>query len=467
MEFNMKKRIISIILSLAISLSIFGTIQASANESYHGTYPDKKYSEKWEKIFNYAIRFDHAYKPFITYKMKTLPEFFYVLHHMVGEKYQEYKKYCDRCVAGDTEHYDHNYKIPYSIFYKDISSIFNLDNTGVNLKEINEDYYKYDSETDTVTFYAYGGWGGDIPNRYFGYKKIDNKYSIYSVNCNVEFLEDDKYIFSIDAESTYRKVTVSINNDGSVKLYEAIPVTIEEALTSNIFVEPEEFKIQDIEKPVVIGSDKISTEEVELQITKSSEKTINVDLTKSDVASKEIFRALKGIEKEIAFNILDDKGKIKYSWTFEGKNITDANTDVNLGLSLDCQNSDISNLVENKNALILSFSHSGNLPGLATVKVFVGDKYKNGEILYFYYFNSTTKKLEYINDGITVKDGYATVSIKHCSDYVLTTSKVVDKQSNNPKTGDNSSPITMIILVIASCSALILLKKKSYKNFNN
>ena len=52
--------------------------------------------------------------------------------------------------------------------------------------------------------------------------------------------------------------------------------------------------------------------------------------------------------------------------------------------------------------------------------------------LYLYYYNEETKKVEFVEKNIKVKDGYAEFVINHCSEYFLT-GAVVNDAVNNPK----------------------------------
>ena len=109
--------------------------------------------------------------------------------------------------------------------------------------------------------------------------------------------------------------------------------------------------------------------------------------------------------------------------------------DVNLRLNIDTINSEDTKEIDkrvNQNKLIVSFDHHGSLPLNAKVKINVGDKFKNNEDLYLYYYNPESKQIEFIENNIIVRDGYATFTIDHCSDYFLTAA-VVNDAVNNPK----------------------------------
>jgi hypothetical protein len=56
------------------------------------------------------------------------------------------------------------------------------------------------------------------------------------------------------------------------------------------------------------------------------------------------------------------------------------------------------------------------------MNVYVGDKYKNGDVVYLYYYNEDTGKIEAVSEsGLVVKAGYVEFTITHCSVYFLAT----------------------------------------------
>ena len=77
----------------------------------------------------------------------------------------------------------------------------------------------------------------------------------------------------------------------------------------------------------------------------------------------------------------------------------------------------------NQNSLVVNFSHHGDLPAQARVRMYVGDMgYKEGDKLYLYYYNSESGKLDtlpFSTNYVVDREGYITVDVIHCSDYVL------------------------------------------------
>lgn len=142
--------------------------------------------------------------------------------------------------------------------------------------------------------------------------------------------------------------------------------------------------------------------------------------------------------------VAEKDNKFVYSWQFNRETYKD---DIDFSLIIK-QSSDDYNIISNQidkdiRAKYLFFEHHGVLPTTATIKVAVDNNYSDGDKLYLYYYNENSKKLEFIDNNLVVRNGYVSFEIKHCSDYVLTGS-IVKTALNNPK----SMTIVIVILVI-------------------
>lgn len=78
----------------------------------------------------------------------------------------------------------------------------------------------------------------------------------------------------------------------------------------------------------------------------------------------------------------------------------------------------IRSLTGNESILMVNFNHSGPLPGKTEIRFKVGTQYA-GQKLYYYYYNSKTGQLEYIQEAVVGIDGYVTVIQSRCSQYVF------------------------------------------------
>ena len=170
-----------------------------------------------------------------------------------------------------------------------------------------------------------------------------------------------------------------------------------------------------------------------------------LQLDESDKAEKSLFEALKGQDETVLFQKKDTVGNILYSWKFKGTDITDP-MELDMGLTSDAeQPAALAKLTGSSRALYLKFAHEGDLPGKATVSVRVSDTFSSGQTLYFYHYDTGRQALTLQASGVKVENGYASFTITHCSDYVL---------SAVPLTGASSLAGWIALAVVLALCAL-------------
>ena len=162
-----------------------------------------------------------------------------------------------------------------------------------------------------------------------------------------------------------------------------------------------------------------------------------------------VLQAAKTASKDVTVNIIDQTtGKEAYSWTFKGNDLAKSSSIGNVNMAVKIMTSTLSSTISralpsSNKGVVLSFANNGVLPASATVKVMVSDQgYKAGQTLHMYYYNTVTGKFETTDTpACTVdKDGYVSVSISHCSDYVLLPNQVA---AVSPVKVDTGSKITV------------------------
>lgn len=214
-----------------------------------------------------------------------------------------------------------------------------------------------------------------------------------------------------------------------------------------------------------IAGEEVQKVNIEVTIPSAILTNHNIDVTDIKMDS-EILEAAKKAEKDVTISVANEEGREQYSWTFTGSNLSTSDNkiaDVNLSLKVEraSDNADYKELLkndannaatENTYGLVVNFSHVGDLPSQASVKIYVGNLVgtasglsENNKV-YLYYYNSTTDKLEtlpYSSAYQVDKDGYITINILHCSEYIIL-----------PKQADNS-----IITTLRSQIKVTLTKK--------
>lgn len=187
---------------------------------------------------------------------------------------------------------------------------------------------------------------------------------------------------------------------------------------------------------------------------KDIEPTVNIrgiDYDKYDV-TKEVNK------DKISIIVKEKDGDISYSWNFDRSKIKDNRIDMDFGLTFKTKlESFIDSLSkENDDKLFLNFSHHGDVPDSLYMNIYVGNKYNDGDLLYLYYFNEKTEKIEFVDKDIEVKNGYVSFEIEHCSIYFLTKA-IVTNAIGNPITLNRV--IILLVLFISGLSGVIVFAK--------
>ncbi|MDN5357131.1 MAG: hypothetical protein PWR17_300, partial [Candidatus Methanomethylophilaceae archaeon] len=198
----------------------------------------------------------------------------------------------------------------------------------------------------------------------------------------------------------------------------------------------------------IITYDELPDSEVIINIiSQDDEPVLQVKGNAADqVLDNTIFQSIG--DKPLTVDVVDDEGQVQYSWTFEGDYKSEAGT-FKAGISEVTPEGDLSGAITStgaENPLVLNFAASGELPINATVKYYVGDKYENGTKLTLFFYNETTKQLEEKAKDLVVTDGWVTLSLTHCSSYVLA----------EPAPASTPEDSTMLYIGIGAAAAAIL-----------
>lgn len=202
------------------------------------------------------------------------------------------------------------------------------------------------------------------------------------------------------------------------------------------------------------------------QLEKSNE--VFAEANEDNVLNRAILEGIQASKDIAVVNTYDEKTeKIVYSWSFDGSQIDGEIKEINLTLKKDeGKNKEaIKELFENKDlGVVLNFEHSGSLPKGTTVKVYVGDTYKDDDILSLFYYNEESKSLELNNNNLKVIDGYVSIPLTHCSDWALyknVSVESVDNEDNQVQTGTLDITLYGIVMCLSITGIVLLLKKKA------
>lgn len=104
---------------------------------------------------------------------------------------------------------------------------------------------------------------------------------------------------------------------------------------------------------------------------------------------------------------------------------------------------EIVGLAGTADVVVVRYRYSGQLPARAEIKIRVGDALA-GKTVYYYYFNSETKKLELQQSAVADQNGWITVYQEHCSSYVVTATNLYQEPvpQVTPIAASGSAPVT-------------------------
>ncbi len=239
------------------------------------------------------------------------------------------------------------------------------------------------------------------------------------------------------ASVTTQPDTAPVVTGNSAAVTVTVPADVASVISTATAANPAEVKIAAPAAAIMeqLQNSAVQSVNLTIQVPAAVANNANPNVKVSINADQAVLQAAKDAQKDITLRVTDAQtGKEAYSWTFSGadlKNSVASVTNVNLALSVAPVTSDTaaSTVVAGNNAskapsgIMLKFGGSGLLPAPAAVRVYVGNQAgctPNSKI-FLYYLNGTTNALEQLPQSqYTVDaDGYVTVIISHCSEYVL------------------------------------------------
>ena len=351
-----------------------------------------------------------------------------------------------------------------------------------SLLEINADYL--DGNSDNL--YYFMQLSPDDP--YYSYTKCE--YDFYYSRYN--FIEVYSTSFPLVGLSSEYQKTIG----GGYLLYDGVDNNFsddvkllkEEIITTDT-------KIIDISSKVAYVSI-IEDEQIDLgENTTIIDSSGRVDEETGEVVLDEV------VDIDNFYGEYFENNKLKYSWTMFDENGEPIEIDINTSIRIDESDNEeviLSNFSDEFSNLkdrvkIISFEHEGDLGGTAKISLYVGDKFEAGETLTLYYFNPMTNELENIDrelnseeilemhdeyNVIVDKDGYVTIELTHCSEYVLVKEEVkpiekddtivdnAEKFDNGIEKKSNYTPIIVVIsmlLIIVVVIIIVILKNRKDK----
>ena len=203
-----------------------------------------------------------------------------------------------------------------------------------------------------------------------------------------------------------------------------------------------------------------------------------VTYSKDSVIDKEVFETLA--TKENA-TLSINYGNI--TWKFDSDTITKTDTMFTPAVQVSTEKFEHIKSEDITDGLYVEFAYDGQLPGKADITIFVGtDKFGEGQKdLNLYYYNDSTSEYEEMGT-VKYNNGNVTLSLDHCSTYVLTeeklgvtetpevpgeseetttpTTETDNEKDETPKTGVSNIYVIVASLLIVVSTAIIVFVKR-------
>ena len=255
---------------------------------------------------------------------------------------------------------------------------------------------------------------------------------------------------SIKAMASSDKATVQINNVSSLEIGNNV-VTIKVVAEDG---SSKEYKINIFRKEDILSVELDSLLEIIESKDNINKMEIKVSNTQS-VITKDIISVIGNKNIELIVNNYQGE-RLLYAWYFNSKELKSIEKFDTL-VKLDALNKEkIAKITNYSEAIYLNFSHSGKLPNNTLFKVYVGDKYNDGDKLNLYFYDDNLNKLDLKKENIIVQDGYVSFEMDHCSEYILT------RASYNNSSRVNILAIIEGIIILAMIGYYLIIEKKIF-----
>ena len=145
---------------------------------------------------------------------------------------------------------------------------------------------------------------------------------------------------------------------------------------------------------------------------------VSITVSKNTIISSETMAKIKNSGKKIYLNYYNNSKRLLYSIIVDGTKIEttdEINTNI---LDTSSESKKIKTLSNDAKGVQVNLKEQ--LPIGTMIKLYVGDKYKNGESLDIYYYDKANNKLEPYKQDLSVVNGYIEFETDSYNNYFVT-----------------------------------------------
>lgn len=300
-------------------------------------------------------------------------------------------------------------------------------------------------------------------------KSTNNKIKEIQIeNYKVIKVDDNKYTLTVG--NKVDKVTIKgvaedskakVSGEGEKKLEVGVN-TFDLVVTSET---GEENKIE----IVITRKDGYYLEDLDEVLNSSDSSNMEIMINEDTIISSQNINKIKDSGKEVKFSYYDKNNKLIYSWIFNGSRIESANK-VNTGIEFNSDNeSDIKDKFNGTDGVFISLKQKEAIPEGTRLRIYVGNKYDDGKKVNIYYYNSTTKEVELVEEDILVEEGFVEFLGDKGVEYFVTDGKSNSTKNDTPVTQEKDNTkyiiagVAIAVLVVLSIVFFSLMKKSNKK----
>ena len=243
------------------------------------------------------------------------------------------------------------------------------------------------------------------------------------------------------------------------------------SVVSTSYVEEETTATVSENKPFIKGADgKEGWEVITSELTAVKDgATITVEMNGATKVPGNVVAGIKGKDVTVVIDLGNG-----ISWSINGKTVTsDKVADIDFSLKKDTNAvpaDTVKKVADGKTAVQFSLAHDGNFGFDAVLSIDL-DKKNAGLYANLFYYNPTSKALEFVEAAKIAEDGTAALAFKHASDYVIVLDKTAysteatttTQATASNATGDSAN-IGLIIALAAAVAVLgvtVAVKKRA------
>lgn len=252
----------------------------------------------------------------------------------------------------------------------------------------------------------------------------------YDIKFNKDTLE-----YSIEVDNLVDSIKVNAVVNDKTATYEITGNTNlsvgTNAVKINVTAENGDIKTYVINVTRKSDSPSTTIKDLNTVLDKTTSNEVIVEIRdENTILNKDTLKIMNNSNKKFVINNYNEN-IINYTWIIDGKNIGNV-SEIDTSIKFNSDNiDDINKLTNYADSVYLTFLHNGDVPNGTKIKIYVGDKYQNGDKVNVYYYNEDKNKMDTIELDIEVIDGYVEFEIEHCSEYIITRAVLNSKSSFN------------------------------------